>query len=346
MVVATNIAVAGTLGELSIPNKTADVLEWLRKKLKQPGLQFQGKIVNEETRYSVFATPTEEEDEDKSVGGLFADKKVSLVARRKTLYTPEYRDYRWKAQFDPVTGIETKYTKDLKNLFYKMRQQQLASLMQYGGQAAIQASTLEALQDEPMWSSYNKDLEAITRANLTLSVDVTGNELLSLFGDIGLDVGIGWDIWDTRAKDMLEYRVHRVTQVDDTIRAGIREKLGYALENGWSIDETADVLRETYNIAQNRAPTIARTEIAGAINDSREAAFIEEGFQKHMWITARDMDVRGNDPADKYDHTTSEGEIRTFGDAFPCGLTRPHDPAGDAGNVINCRCDTLPVFEE
>lgn len=64
MVVATNIAVAGTLGDLSIPNKTADVLEWLRKKLKQPGLQFQGKIVNEETRYSVFATPTEEEDED------------------------------------------------------------------------------------------------------------------------------------------------------------------------------------------------------------------------------------------------------------------------------------------
>jgi DNA-directed RNA polymerase subunit M/transcription elongation factor TFIIS len=64
MVVATNIAIAGTLGELSIPNKTADVLEWLRKKLKQPGLQFQGKIVNEGTYYSVFATPAEEEDED------------------------------------------------------------------------------------------------------------------------------------------------------------------------------------------------------------------------------------------------------------------------------------------
>lgn len=64
MVVATTIVVAGTLGELSIPTKTTDVLEWLRKKLKQPGLQFQGKIVSEDTRYSVFATPTEEEDED------------------------------------------------------------------------------------------------------------------------------------------------------------------------------------------------------------------------------------------------------------------------------------------
>jgi DNA-directed RNA polymerase subunit M/transcription elongation factor TFIIS len=63
MVVATTIAVAGTLGEVSIPNKTTDVLEWLRKKYKQPGLQFQGKLTSEELSLLVFACPTEEEDE-------------------------------------------------------------------------------------------------------------------------------------------------------------------------------------------------------------------------------------------------------------------------------------------
>lgn len=64
MVVATLISVQGTLSEVSIPAKTADVLEWLRKKLKQPNLQFQGKIVNESDYYSVFAVPAEDEDED------------------------------------------------------------------------------------------------------------------------------------------------------------------------------------------------------------------------------------------------------------------------------------------
>jgi DNA-directed RNA polymerase subunit M/transcription elongation factor TFIIS len=64
MFVATHITVAGTLGELAIPAKTSDVLEWLRKKLKQPGLQFQGKLVHESVRYSVFATPSDEDDED------------------------------------------------------------------------------------------------------------------------------------------------------------------------------------------------------------------------------------------------------------------------------------------
>ncbi len=63
MVVATTIAVDGSFGDVTIPARTADVLEWLRKKVKQPGLQFQGNLVNETCLYSVFATPTEDEDE-------------------------------------------------------------------------------------------------------------------------------------------------------------------------------------------------------------------------------------------------------------------------------------------
>lgn len=63
MVVATSVSSQGVFGELYIPAKTVDVLEWLRKKLKQPTLQFQGKIIQEETVLAVFATPSEEEDE-------------------------------------------------------------------------------------------------------------------------------------------------------------------------------------------------------------------------------------------------------------------------------------------
>jgi DNA-directed RNA polymerase subunit M/transcription elongation factor TFIIS len=64
MVVATIISVQGTLSDVSIPAKTPDVLEWLRKKYKSPGLQFQGKLMNEEVAYSVFATPASEEDDE------------------------------------------------------------------------------------------------------------------------------------------------------------------------------------------------------------------------------------------------------------------------------------------
>jgi DNA-directed RNA polymerase subunit M/transcription elongation factor TFIIS len=65
MVLGVNILPNGSISEVSIPVKTTDVLEWIRKKYKNPEFQFQGKIQNptEETQWlSIFACPTEEEE--------------------------------------------------------------------------------------------------------------------------------------------------------------------------------------------------------------------------------------------------------------------------------------------
>ena len=93
MVVATTIAVIGTLGEVTLPAKTTDVLEWLRKKYKQPGLQFQGKLINE---FTVFATPTEEEDENTNQHILPSPfhedtfQGVIVIMKSNTTNTDEY----------------------------------------------------------------------------------------------------------------------------------------------------------------------------------------------------------------------------------------------------------------
>jgi DNA-directed RNA polymerase subunit M/transcription elongation factor TFIIS len=63
MVLAVFISHQGTLSEVAIPAKTPDVLTWLRKKLKQPTLQFQGKLTHDDVVLSVFGVSTEDEDE-------------------------------------------------------------------------------------------------------------------------------------------------------------------------------------------------------------------------------------------------------------------------------------------
>jgi transcription elongation factor S-II len=63
MVVALFVSTSGTLTETPLPAKTSDVLEWLRKKTKQPTMQFQGKILNDEDVYAIFGVACEEEDE-------------------------------------------------------------------------------------------------------------------------------------------------------------------------------------------------------------------------------------------------------------------------------------------
>jgi transcription elongation factor S-II len=96
--IVTTIHADGTLKELVLPKKTADVLEWLRKKLKQPALQFQGKIPGEECAYALFGAPTEEDDEEDGLNQHmlptpFHDdsfKGTLVLLKTKTLEGDEY----------------------------------------------------------------------------------------------------------------------------------------------------------------------------------------------------------------------------------------------------------------
>ena len=66
MVLGVAISSTGQLSEVTIPPKTIDVLEWARKKYKQPGIQFQGKIVDplKEDRFlAIFANVGDDDDE-------------------------------------------------------------------------------------------------------------------------------------------------------------------------------------------------------------------------------------------------------------------------------------------
>jgi DNA-directed RNA polymerase subunit M/transcription elongation factor TFIIS len=80
MVLVTSVQPAGSLVELNVPAKSADVLEWLRTKLKQPGLQFQGKIQDKDkdSWVTVFAESGSEDDDDNInqhvLGGNFQDE--------------------------------------------------------------------------------------------------------------------------------------------------------------------------------------------------------------------------------------------------------------------------------
>lgn len=65
MVNGVVISVNGNINDISIPTKTTDVLDWIRKKYKNTSIQFQGKIQDplKETRWlSIFASISDDED--------------------------------------------------------------------------------------------------------------------------------------------------------------------------------------------------------------------------------------------------------------------------------------------
>jgi len=100
-------------------------------------------------------------------------------------------------------------------------------------------------------------------------------------------------------------------------------------------------IKHDFNNSANRATTIARTEVGTAYNIGRFNEMGEQGFEKHEWIAnAGDDDTRET-------HEMENGTVVKVNDRFPTtGLLYPQEPGGEPGEVINCRCLTLPVVEE
>ncbi len=137
-------------------------------------------------------------------------------------------------------------------------------------------------------------------------------------------------------------------QVMDAVDAGIAE--GKTLKD--IAKDIAEKFRDVPSI-ETRASTIARTEALTAVSLGQaavmeDAAKVMDGKLVKMWVNAGDTRVRGNPagPASKADHWSLQGELVAWDQKFSNGLAFPRDPAGEAAEVINCRCSWVMVPEE
>jgi HK97 family phage portal protein len=138
-------------------------------------------------------------------------------------------------------------------------------------------------------------------------------------------------------------------EILDTIKSQLDDAIRTGLANGETVTEVAERIRSIYNHTMSRQMTIARTETSSSINQGRFSMLKKQKIEQHEWLTALDTNVRGNDPDDQFDHTVLDGAIANVGSKFKDktgtirNLKHPLDPQGYAGDVINCRCITVPV---
>lgn len=118
-----------------------------------------------------------------------------------------------------------------------------------------------------------------------------------------------------------------------------------AVVDGEEMDAIINLVMGRMDVRISRAVTIARTEVGTAYSAARYAETKAQGFKQTMWLTAADELVRGEDPDDEFDHARCNEEVRAVGKTFPCGLEHPMEEGGEAGNVINCRCEAIPYEE-
>ncbi len=127
------------------------------------------------------------------------------------------------------------------------------------------------------------------------------------------------------------------------VKGTLQAILSEAIEEGWTEAESAEALAAGLKGAlkniSNRARTIARTEVHGAYSQARYDTMISTDPVRMRWISTHDDKVRET-------HEHMDGESVDPGEEYSNGLKYPLDPAGAAGEVINCRCAQIAEYDE
>lgn len=154
--------------------------------------------------------------------------------------------------------------------------------------------------------------------------------------------GLRFSASSPMASHVLEQAGSHIQSISETTQAEVMKVITTAHEEGLSIPDTAEAIREHMAGAANtRATTIARTELAAAASGGSLAATKEvaeatgDTFTK-VWMTAPGAMHPRHELEEGLD-----GQTVPLDGYFEVGTSQlmfPGDPDGDPGETINCRC--------
>jgi len=277
----------------------------------------------------------------------FIDAEFETVPARKELSNIEYQERRrtalWKQKDLDRKSEERSFAEHLVVLF---RRQQIRIKRSVRDFVADNPGTLVPLHiafDDEQEDEVFREMGVRLMASTYLEFARRGMDLAEDLGAAKqFEAGLAFDLIDEDArKFLLEKAFKFAGAVNDVTKERLRGALLEGFDAGEGVGElsirVSDVFAGTERAEGFRATRIARTEMAGIGGRGTMDGYRAIGTTQHEWLSARDSDVRDTHQID--------GEKVTIGTQFSNGLLHPGDPGGDAGEVINCRCDTLPVVK-
>ncbi len=162
-----------------------------------------------------------------------------------------------------------------------------------------------------------------------------------------LDKPIDWNVTNDDAVKYVARREKYLRGVNELTfqkaRKRVLDKVRQGIENNWTSSFLAKEIKASLSAVAgtrvHQAGTIARTELGTISSQTRFEAFKREGIEKHRWLTHKDERVR-------LTHQRLNNKVAELNKPFAGSkMYYPRDPRGGAGEVINCRCVTVAVFE-
>jgi SPP1 gp7 family putative phage head morphogenesis protein len=267
-------------------------------------------------------------------GANAADQQtLGLLARR---LTEQHKAAIWRNLQRRVRDLESRTESRWRDHLSHLRSESLHHIHRKGGPRPItKDETSPAPGDVDaghLFDISNADQEIIIQLE-PIWRGAIGRGADSVAEQTGISIDFSSN--DPAVRSALTRRKVIIRGTDRRIASTLRELLNEGLAANESEEDLKRRVVDFFDSERANARTVARTETFSAFSEGRFAAMHEAGIERQSWLTSRDDRVRDS-------HADLEGEVVIIGDTFSNGLRFPLDPSGDPGEVINCRCVTLP----
>lgn len=210
------------------------------------------------------------------------------------------------------------------------------------------AKAIQGKKEKEVYRAVDEVSKSLATELIKFYDDNFGKTLLVQAADkTAKEIGVKYSFnsFDMATRDYLkDKKINWSKQVTETTEKRVKELLTQAFEEGTGSYDLADLLHEDSAFSYSRAEAIARTEVISACNYADNTIYqIDDSIIGKKWSATADERTRLN-------HAYADGQIVPKDKPFIVGgyeMMYPGDSAlgAPAGEVINCRCTTMAVFE-
>ncbi len=296
-----------------------------------------------------FGAPSEEESDRNEEEGAEDNNKSQRVIGYRPL-TSKRQPALVRAWYDHdayVLQRERKFYTRLRAFFTEQQGRITENLDRYttGGRMFHSAMRMIALYHQ---KDTNDELMAIFKMaeENELFEKFVKSEYRKVMRDAGqrsvqiYHLSSGFKMEDPAVLGEIERLVNRIDYVNQSTWDNLKDIFSQAVEEGQSRDDVTRAIRDLFgDMKTSGARRIAQTEMNGVINGGTWQSWGQNDVAGKKWSATL------NNTRDS--HLDLDGRVLRIDEPFTTmlgsAMQHPGDPAGVAGDVINCHCGLIPV---
>lgn len=268
------------------------------------------------------------------IGEVTAQReRLSTISNIKDkAFTVVDRDKLWHEKVAKLESSERLFTSRLKNFFSDQEEEIIKNMKDQLSELKSKKRKPKQVEVEGQIFDSEKWIEEALKIGNPIILDTVRRAAEEI-------IDVDFDLTDPGIREALGQRLARYSiDINETTRKSIIEIIRRVYAEGQDIPAIIKTLETEFkeyfeSARQNRASKIARTEVVGANNYGTQKGMEVGGFERKMWLTSRDADVRSTHQID--------GQVVNVGDDFTLTDGRktpfPQDP--------NERCFHTPTNE-